>query len=374
MLADHLSATTALVRIFLEITIKTYFDATGLSKLEEDGKNNLKKFIKTFLKHKHEKKDIDDARWRTALKAINSETHNAFFDEMDKIIPNPHFWLGENNLRKLIRIALKDVLASGDIDKDQYNAAKSTLIDGSPPSTFFDEMNMAIHNPHFWPEPDSLKANWKKLEPALQALHNRIAKPLDRKAQLLLSVPVLSLLKFLLLSFRSFLPADTPPPPSRRRNMAKIGSVGTTPEKKVCAIVRKMGYRFLRHNRQIPGTPDLTFPGTKKVVFVHGCFWHRHNCKKGRSMPAVRVKFWRAKFRENVERDTRTMKSLKRKAGKPWCFGSAKPKRKPPREYGVFWLPNPYPVSTRAAQNLNSGILPTGSRASLVSRLAAASS
>ncbi len=67
-----------------------------------------------------------------------------------------------------------------------------------------------------------------------------------------------------------------------------------------------MGYRYRLHDRRIPGAPDLVFSGRRKVIFVHGCFWHGHACKLGR-MPKSRVEFWSNKITANRERDARTL-------------------------------------------------------------------
>lgn len=85
--------------------------------------------------------------------------------------------------------------------------------------------------------------------------------------------------------------------------MSHIRSKGTKPELYVRSIVHKMGYRFRLHYKGLPGSPDLAFPGRKKVIFVHGCFWHRHDCAVGRKSPRTNEDYWEPKFRRNVERD-----------------------------------------------------------------------
>lgn len=92
-------------------------------------------------------------------------------------------------------------------------------------------------------------------------------------------------------------------PPARRALMSHIRSKGTKPELYVRSIVHKMGYRFRLHYKGLPGSPDLAFPGRKKVIFVHGCFWHRHDCAVGRKSPRTNEDYWEPKFRRNVERD-----------------------------------------------------------------------
>jgi DNA mismatch endonuclease (patch repair protein) len=92
-------------------------------------------------------------------------------------------------------------------------------------------------------------------------------------------------------------------PGMRSALMARIRGRHTQPELTVRRIAHRMGLRFRLHRRDLPGTPDLVFPARKSVVFVHGCWWHRHpNCAKA-SGAKTRPEYWRAKFDRNVERD-----------------------------------------------------------------------
>jgi DNA mismatch endonuclease (patch repair protein) len=75
-----------------------------------------------------------------------------------------------------------------------------------------------------------------------------------------------------------------------------------------------MGYRFRLHRRDLPGHPDLVFPARRKIIFVHGCFWHLHTCRYGRVVPATNNTFWADKRAGNRTRDRRHLRSL-RKAG-----------------------------------------------------------
>ncbi|MBX5463435.1 MAG: DNA mismatch endonuclease Vsr [Steroidobacteraceae bacterium] len=93
--------------------------------------------------------------------------------------------------------------------------------------------------------------------------------------------------------------------------MATIRKTNTKPELIVRKLVHRMGHRFRLHRRDLPGTPDLVFPGRKKVIFVHGCFWHRHNCKAGRKKPSKNVEYWLPKLKRNVERDAKCVKELR---------------------------------------------------------------
>jgi len=109
---------------------------------------------------------------------------------------------------------------------------------------------------------------------------------------------------------------DSISPEKRSANMAKIASRDTEPEKLVRRLLHKRGYRYRLHVKNLPGKPDLVFPRKRKVVFVHGCFWHRHNCKNGCTIPATRRSFWEDKFQRNVERDQKNIKALKQRGWK----------------------------------------------------------
>ncbi|AEG49675.1 DNA mismatch endonuclease Vsr [Sphingobium chlorophenolicum L-1] len=92
--------------------------------------------------------------------------------------------------------------------------------------------------------------------------------------------------------------------------MAKIGQKNTKPETIVRKLLHAMGRRFRLHRRDLPGTPDIVLPGRKKVIFVHGCFWHRHpGCSKA-TTPKTRQEFWLDKFERNVERDRQKEEEL----------------------------------------------------------------
>jgi len=98
----------------------------------------------------------------------------------------------------------------------------------------------------------------------------------------------------------------------RRRNMAAIRSADTKPELRVRRSLHAAGLRYRLHVRALPGTPDLVFASRRVVVFVHGCFWHRHpGCKNAR-MPKSRLEFWAPKLGANAERDKRQQLALRR--------------------------------------------------------------
>jgi len=100
----------------------------------------------------------------------------------------------------------------------------------------------------------------------------------------------------------------------RSFNMSRIRGKDTKPELVVRSFVHRLGYRFRLHCKDLPGKPDIVLPCHKKIIFVHGCFWHMHTCKKGKSTPATRAKFWQDKRTGNKEREKRNIRELK-KAG-----------------------------------------------------------
>jgi len=102
----------------------------------------------------------------------------------------------------------------------------------------------------------------------------------------------------------------------RSRNMSAIRSKNTKPEIAVRKLLHSLGYRFRLHKKNLPGSPDIVLPKYKTVIFVHGCFWHRHkNCKYA-STPKTRKEFWEKKFRENINRDNLNQANLSLKGWK----------------------------------------------------------
>jgi DNA mismatch endonuclease (patch repair protein) len=99
----------------------------------------------------------------------------------------------------------------------------------------------------------------------------------------------------------------------RRRNMAAIRGTDTGPEMKVRRLVHRMGYRYGLHCKDLQGKPDLVFRSRRKIIFVHGCYWHMHECPLGSVVPRTNAEFWRAKRTGNVERDRRNEQALARK-------------------------------------------------------------
>ena len=102
----------------------------------------------------------------------------------------------------------------------------------------------------------------------------------------------------------------------RSRNMSAIKSKNTKPEITVRKLLHSMGYRFRLHRKDLPGSPDIVLPKYKTVIFVHGCFWHRHeNCKYA-SIQKTRKEFWENKFKANINRDNLNQANLSLKGWK----------------------------------------------------------
>jgi|SRR5579864_824346 len=102
----------------------------------------------------------------------------------------------------------------------------------------------------------------------------------------------------------------------RSQNMARIRSKDTKPEMVIRRLLHGLGYRYRLHRRDLPGAPDLVFPARKRIIFVHGCFWHQHkSCIDGR-IPKSRLEYWEPKLLRNVERDRRNISKLRRSGWK----------------------------------------------------------
>lgn len=98
----------------------------------------------------------------------------------------------------------------------------------------------------------------------------------------------------------------------RSWNMSRIRAKNTKPEIIVRSLIHRLGFRFRLHVKSLPGKPDIVLPKYKTVIFVHGCFWHRHPSCKYAYEPKSRKDFWQKKFRQNVERHASVTKELRR--------------------------------------------------------------
>ncbi len=109
---------------------------------------------------------------------------------------------------------------------------------------------------------------------------------------------------------------DSLTPEERSEIMARVRSKNSRPELFVRKLVFALGYRYRLHARELPGCPDLVFRPRRKVIFVHGCFWHRHNnCALAR-MPKSRLEFWEPKLKGNKTRDEKSKRALAREGWK----------------------------------------------------------
>ena len=99
-------------------------------------------------------------------------------------------------------------------------------------------------------------------------------------------------------------------PLSRSERMARIRKVNTKPEIAVRRLLHALGYRFRLYRRDLPGNPDIVFPGRKKAILVHGCFWHRHDCPSGRKVPRANSDYWLPKLGRNQARDAQNLARL----------------------------------------------------------------
>lgn len=98
--------------------------------------------------------------------------------------------------------------------------------------------------------------------------------------------------------------------------MRAVRAKNTKPELAVRRAVHAMGFRFRLHRRDLPGTPDLVFSRLRRIILVHGCFWHRHEGCRGNTTPMDNVEFWATKFKRNVERDRATIRALRKQGWK----------------------------------------------------------
>lgn len=105
---------------------------------------------------------------------------------------------------------------------------------------------------------------------------------------------------------------DTASPEKRSGIMRQVKGRDTRPERIVRSLLHRLGYRFRLQRDDLPGKPDIVLPRFKTVVFVNGCFWHRHSGCKRATMPASNVDYWQTKFARNVERDARNQAELEK--------------------------------------------------------------
>lgn len=97
--------------------------------------------------------------------------------------------------------------------------------------------------------------------------------------------------------------------------MRRVGSKDTGPELAVRRLLTALGRRYRLQRKDLPGAPDIVLPGRRLVLFVHGCFWHGHDCRRGARAPKTNADYWRAKIARNVERDAASLAASQTSAG-----------------------------------------------------------
>lgn len=103
---------------------------------------------------------------------------------------------------------------------------------------------------------------------------------------------------------------DVYPPEKRSAVMRRVKGRDTTPEMKVRKALTRLGARYRLHRKDLPGNPDIVLPGRRLALFVHGCFWHGHDCARGSRVPKQNRDYWVAKVARNVARDERARADL----------------------------------------------------------------
>ncbi|MGI8782404.1 MAG: very short patch repair endonuclease [Acidobacteriota bacterium] len=106
--------------------------------------------------------------------------------------------------------------------------------------------------------------------------------------------------------------ADVLTAEERSACMRAVRGQDTKPEMVVRRMLHGMGYRYRLHTKHLPGKPDLVFPSRHKVIFVHGCFWHMHQCRRGKRIPVSNFQYWNQKRNRNADRDRKHIKALRR--------------------------------------------------------------
>ena len=133
----------------------------------------------------------------------------------------------------------------------------------------------------------------------------------------------------------------------RSRVMAAVKSRNTTPELLVRRLVFRLGYRFRLHRRDLPGTPDIVLPRLRKIINVHGCFWHMHSCTHGRVAPVKNADYWNAKRNRNRKRDRRVGLQLQRLGWRVLTVWECELRDGPSLQRRlVKFLSDPHPTST----------------------------
>lgn len=123
--------------------------------------------------------------------------------------------------------------------------------------------------------------------------------------------------------------ADVHTPEQRSYNMSRIKGRDTRPEKTLRSLLHRNGLRFRIHDKRLPGHPDIVLPRYRSIIFVHGCFWHRHPGCRYATVPETRSAFWKEKFKRNVERDRRNILLLEEAGWNPIVVWECELKKDP---------------------------------------------
>jgi DNA mismatch endonuclease (patch repair protein) len=99
-------------------------------------------------------------------------------------------------------------------------------------------------------------------------------------------------------------------PDLRRRTMQAVKSEDTLTEMKVRRLLHSAGFRYRLHDKNLPGSPDMVFASRRKVIFIHGCFWHGHQCQRGARVPKTNTSYWLTKIERNRQRDMQAVEQL----------------------------------------------------------------
>ena len=105
-------------------------------------------------------------------------------------------------------------------------------------------------------------------------------------------------------------PTDVFTPEQRSAVMRRVKGRDTKPELALRKLLTRLGFRYRLHRKDLPGSPDLAMPGRRTAIFVHGCFWHGHDCKRGARVPQANADYWIAKLARNRARDARAEAAL----------------------------------------------------------------
>lgn len=133
---------------------------------------------------------------------------------------------------------------------------------------------------------------------------------------------------------------DVHTPEQRSRNMAAIRNKGTVPELKVRKALHSAGLRYRLNRMDLPGRPDIVMAKHRTVVFVHGCFWHMHNCSWGKTVPATNADFWARKRLGNVARDRRNATALRAEGWRVYTIWECQTRNQETLHKGMFRLLN----------------------------------